>query len=78
MFGCLKTLLKIIILILAFVGFQTLGGIELVKDLWQKYYVKYQQNSAIQKQVTYEKIFKMDAGHQPGAGAVRGTAFGRL
>ena len=38
MFGCLKNLLKIGIIVLALIGFKTIGGFEWTHDMWVKYH----------------------------------------
>lgn len=37
MFGCIKRLIEISIIILAVIGFYSINGDEVVKDLWEKY-----------------------------------------
>lgn len=37
MFGCIKRLIEISIIILAVIGFYSINGDEIVKDLWKKY-----------------------------------------
>ncbi len=46
--GCLGTILKIIILILAYIGFQSLGGVDFVKNKFEEY-TKPSQESMVEK-----------------------------
>ena len=46
--GCLATIFKIIILILAYIGFQSLGGVDFVKDKFEEY-TKPSQETLIEK-----------------------------
>ena len=46
--GCLGTIFKIIILILAYIGFQSLGGVDFVKDKFEEY-TKPSQETLIKK-----------------------------
>jgi len=38
MFGCLKNLIKVGIVVLALIGFKTIGGFEWTHDMWVKYH----------------------------------------
>ena len=37
MFGCIKTILKIAIVVLAIIGFKSIGGVEFVQEKWAQY-----------------------------------------
>ncbi len=49
MFGCIKSLIKIAIVVLALVGFQTLGGFEWVHDMWVKYHTPVDNQAELEK-----------------------------
>ena len=58
MFGCIKTILKIGVLVLALIGFQTIGGFEWVQSMWEKYHAPKDTNAELEKALQIADITK--------------------
>ncbi len=56
--GCLSTILKIVVLILAYIGFQSLGGIDFIKEKFQEYTTP-SQKTLVEKAKSVADLSKM-------------------
>ena len=48
MFGCLKNVIEIGIIVLAIIGFFAINGDDFVRNMWQKYHVKQHLTNLVQ------------------------------
>ena len=58
MFGCLKSILKVGILVLALISFKTIGGFEWVHDMWVKYHSDHVSQEELEKAKNVADISK--------------------